>query len=139
MTDTINKILQIGLWVVLGVSLVMFGFFYVNGEAMTDTVISWAEILLAITVALLIIFPIVYFIKNPKAALRFLLVVAVFGVLFLISYLFAQGDTDAAIYAKEDVTSNLSRLIGSGLIMVYILAGVALLSIVISTIINAFK
>ncbi|MCF8230261.1 MAG: hypothetical protein K9G58_16065 [Bacteroidales bacterium] len=139
MTNTINKILQIGLWLVLGVSVVLFILFYVNGEEMTDTVLSWGQILLAVTVALLIIFPIVHFIKNPKSALKFLLVIVVFGVLFLVSYMFAQGNIDAKIYEVEHVTSNLSRLIGSGLILVYILAGLALVSIVISAIVNAFK
>ncbi len=139
MTNTINRILQIGLWVLLAVSVVMFILFYVNGESMSDTVLTWAQILLVITVGLLVIFPIVHFIKNPKSALKFLLVVVIFGVLFLVSYLFSQGNTNADIYEVEKVTSNLSRLIGAGLIMVYILAGLALLSIIVSAIINAFK
>ncbi|MDZ7742239.1 MAG: hypothetical protein U5Q03_10915 [Bacteroidota bacterium] len=139
MTNTINRILQIGLWVLLAVSVVLFIIFYVNGESMSDSVLTWAQILLLITIGLLIIFPVIHFIKNPKSALKFLLVVVIFGVLFLVSYLFSQGNTNADIYQVENVTSNLSRLIGAGLIMVYILAGLALLSIVVSAIVNAFK
>lgn len=139
MSETVNRILQIGLWLLLGASLVLFGIFYVNGEAKTDLVLMWGQILLIVTAALLIIFPIIQFIRNPKAALKFLIVLVVFGALFFASYLIAQGGTRGDIYEAEGITENLSRLIGSGLIMVYILAGVAVVSIIISAIVNAFK
>lgn len=61
MTDTINKILQIGLLVVFAISAVLFVLFYINGESMTDTVLTWAYILFAFTIVLLIGFPIAFF------------------------------------------------------------------------------
>ncbi len=139
MTKTANRVIQFILWILMAASVVLFVFFYINGEPMADTVLTWAQILLVITVALLIIFPIIHFIKNPKSALKFLIVIAIFGVLFLISYLFATGNIKDDIYVEENITSSVSRIIGSGLIMVYILAGIAVLSIIISAIINAFK
>jgi len=139
MTTLANRILQVVLFLVLLASLVLFVFFYVKGEGMTETVLAWGQILLMITVALLIIFPIIHFIKNPKALLRFLGVLLVFGVLCLVSWLMASDATQGDIYVEEGITSNLSKLIGTGLIMIYILAGIAVLSIIVSAIINAFK
>lgn len=139
MSDTLNRILQIGLWLLLGASLVLFIIFYINGEDKTDLVLWWGQVLLIITVALLIIFPIIQFIRDPKAALRFLLVLVVFAALFFVSWLIAQGNTPGDIYEQENITAGLSRLIGSGIIMVYILAGIAVLSIFITAIVNAFK
>lgn len=106
---------------------------------MTETVISWGQILLAITVALVIIFPIIGFIKNPKSLLKFLGVIVLFAVLCFIAWLFSSGATEGDIYVEEGINSSISRLIGTGMIMVYILAGIAVLSIIVSSIINAFK
>ena len=139
MSETLNRILQIGLWLLLGASLILFIIFYINGEDKTDLVLWWGQVLLVITAALLIIFPIIQFIRDPKAALRFLIVLVIFAALFFVAWLIAQGNTAGDIYEAEGITAGLSRLIGSGLIMVYILAGIAVLSIVVTAIVNAFK
>ena len=139
MTETLNKYLQIGLFVVLAVSLVLFVVFYINGESMTDTVLTLAYILLVITVALLLTFPVISFIKNPKRGLMFLAVVAGFGILYGISWTMASGDAAADIYLKSGVGSEVSRMIGAGLIMTYILVGLTILSMVYASISRAFK
>lgn len=134
MTDTINKILQIGLLVVFVISAILFVLFYINGESMTDTVLTWAYILFVITVVLLIGFPIAFFIKNPKSGLRILFVIVGFAVLFGISYGFASDATNADIYEKMKVTPGISKLIGGGLIMTYILVGITILSLAAASI-----
>ncbi len=139
MTDTINKILQIGLLVVFAISAVLFVLFYINGESMTDTVLSWAYILFAFTIVLLLGFPIAFFIKNPKSGLRMLFVLVGFGILYGISYALASDATNAAIYEKQDVSSGISQMIGGGLIMTYILVGIALLSLAVSSIAKLLK
>ena len=139
MTTLGNRILQIVLVLLLLASLVLFIFFYINGEEMTETVLSWGQILLAFTVALLIIFPIIHFIRNPKSLLKFLGVIVGFAILCFVSWIFASGATQGDIYVEEGISSTLSRLIGTGIILIYILAGVAVLSIIVTAIINAFK
>jgi hypothetical protein len=134
MTDTINKILQIGLLVVFAISAVLFVLFYMNGESMTDTVLTWAYILFAFTIVLLLGFPIAFFIKNPKSGIRMLFVLVGFAILYGISYALASDATNAAIYEKQNVSSGISQIIGGGLIMTYILVGIAILSLVVSSI-----
>ncbi|MBE9481444.1 MAG: hypothetical protein IMY69_07085 [Bacteroidetes bacterium] len=139
MTDTFNKILQISLYVILAISVILFVLFYIKGESMTNTVIYWAYILLAITVLLLIGFPIAFFIKNPRKGLTVLFVLIGFIILFGISYLLASDATNAVVYEKMHITANISRLIGAGLIMMYILTGITVLSLIYTGIVNAFK
>lgn len=139
MTDTINKILQIGLLVVFAISAVLFVLFYINGESMTDTVLTWAYILFGFTILLLLGFPIAFFIKNPKSGLRMLFVLVGFAILYGISYALASDATNAAIYEKQNVTSGVSQLVGGGLIMTYILVGLALLSLVASSVSKLLK
>lgn len=139
MTETLNKILQIGLVVILGISLVLFVIFYINGESMAVTLMTWAYILFGITVALLIGFPISFFIKNPRKGVKFLIVIAGFVVLYLISYAFASDATNAPIYEKASVTPGISKLIGGGMIMTYILVGITVITLAVSGIAKAFK
>lgn len=139
MNDKINKILQFILYVILAISTVLFVIFYAKGESMTDTVAYWSYILLGIAILLIIIFPIAYFIRNPKSALQFLGVVLIFAILYGISYIFASGSIEGNIYEKFDITESTSRFIGSCIITTYIFAGLAILSIVVFGIINAFK
>jgi uncharacterized membrane protein YuzA (DUF378 family) len=139
MTDTINKILQIGLVVILAISAILFVLFYINGESMTDTVLTWAYVLFVFTILLLIGFPIAFFIKNPKSGLRILYVIVGFAVLYFISYSFASDATNSVIYEKAKVTPAISKMIGGGLIMTYILVGISILSLVASSIVKFFK
>ncbi len=139
MGDKLNKILQIVLYTILGVSLILYVLFYINGESMTDTVLVWAYILLGLTIVSLLVFPIMYFIKNPKAAVRFLLVLVGFAILYGVGYMLASNSINSQIFEKQDVSSNLSQMIGAGLITAYILAGLAVLAILYSSISSAFN
>ncbi len=139
MTDTLNKFLQIGLFVVLAVSLVLFALLYINKEPMVPTVMYWAYILFFITVALLLAFPIIYFIKNPKQGIKFLIALVVFAALYGISYALASDSTDALVYELNNVDAGTSRMIGAGMIMTYIIAGIALLGLVYAGISKVFK
>ena len=140
MTETLNKYLQIGLFVVLAFSLVLFVVFYINGESMADTVMYWAYILCAITVLLLIAFPIMFFIQEPKKSLVFLGVIAGFAILFGISYAMADGEiTDVVLFEKNGVTTGISRVIGAGMIMTFILAALAVIGLVYAGISKAIK
>jgi len=139
MNDKVNKILQFVLYALLAVSTVLFVIFYATGEDMTNTVARWSYILMGIAILLIIVFPIVHFIKNPKSALQVLGVLLIFAIIYGISYLFASGSIDGTIYEKLDISQGISRFIGSCIITTYIFAGLAVLSIVVFGIINAFK
>lgn len=139
MTDTINKILRIGLLVVFAISAVLFVLFYINGESMTDTVLTWAYILFSITVVLLIGFPIAFFIKNPKSGLRILIVIIGFAILYGISYALASDANTGVVYAKANITPAISKFIGGGLIMTYILVGITLVSLAVTGLVEQFK
>lgn len=139
MTHKINKILQFGLYFILALSVVFFGLFYINGESMADLVMYWTYILLAITVILLLVFPIKSFITNPKKGFRFLIAVVGFIIIYGISYALASGETNATIYEVQNISTSVSRLIGAGMIMTFIIGGFALLGLIISGLLKAFK
>ena len=139
MSDTLNKIIQIGLFVILGITVILFAMFYINGESMTDTVMYWAQILLIITVALLLAFPIKHFIEYPKQAVKTLIAIGGFVILYGISYSFASGSTDAAVYEINGISEGISRMIGAGMIMTYIIGAMAILGLIYFGIAKVFK
>jgi hypothetical protein len=139
MKDKTAAILRIFLAVLLAISAVLFVIFYATGEDFATTVMTWAYILLGITVAITVLFPIVHFIMNPKTGKVVLIALAGFVVLYFVSYSLASGSAVGAIYEKFDITEATSRFIGAILYMTYILGGLAILSIVYAGVSSLFK
>lgn len=139
MTDILNKFLQIGLISILGLSLIFFALFYINGESMADFVMYWAYILLAITLALLLVFPIKHFIEYPKQGIQFLIALGAFLLLYGVSYALASDATNATVYEINNISGGISRMIGAGMIMAYIIGALALIILVYFGILKAFK
>jgi len=139
MIDKLNKILQIGLISILVISLFLFVLFFMNGESMTGTVLTWAYILVVITFVLLLGFPIIHIIRDPKSGKQALIGIAGFVVLFGICYALASDSVSADFYEKAKITPSISKIIGGALIMTYILFALSILSLILSSIGKLFK
>lgn len=139
MKDKTAAILRIFLAVLLAISAVLFVIFYSTGEDFATTVMSWAYILLGITVVITILFPIVHFIMNPKSGKVVLIALVGFAILYFVSYSLASGNIAGDVYEKFDISEAISRFIGAILYMTYILGGLAILSIVFAGISSLFK
>ncbi len=140
MKDKTAIILRIFLAVLLVISAVLFVIFYTRGEGFTDTVMIWAYILLGITVVITILFPIFFFISNPRKGLTVLLGIAGFALLYAIAHFaLASGSITGDVYEKFEITESVSKFIGSMLNMTYILGGIAILSVFYAGISSLFK
>lgn len=140
MKDKTATILKIFLAVLLLISAVLFVIFYTKGEAFTDTMLVWAYVLLGITVVITILFPIFFFITNPKKGLTVLIGLAGFALLYVIAhYALASGANTGEVYDKFQITTVTSKFIGSILYVTYILGGLAILSIIYAGISSLFK
>lgn len=86
-------------------------------------------------------FGIVYFLGNIRNNMGMLVGVVGFLIIALISIYGLAGDEiiDAYTRSGEDVTPQISRLSGGGLIIVYLLMGIAVLSIVWTEVSRIFK
>lgn len=148
MEDKLGKILNILLYVLVGISAVL-GFYFVfikempsEPEAATDITMYhmfWAYVLVIIAALLAIVAPIIYIILNPAKAKSVLIAVVSFVVLGGIAYLLASSGTDGQVYEKFEVTAEASRRVGTGLIATYILGGLAILVTIYSGIAKVFK
>jgi len=139
MKDKTATILKIFLAVLLLISLALFVLFYIGGEQYTNTVLTWAYILFALAVVITILFPIAYFISNPKKGKKMLIGLVGFAILFVIAYYMSSGDVTGGVYEKFDITESTSRIIGAMLNTTFLLGAIAVLSVIYAGISGFFK
>jgi hypothetical protein len=138
MTEKIAKLVQIFLYVLMGVSAIIIVLFYTE-VASADVIMYWAYILLVLTLAIAVIAPIIYYIMNPGKAKTVLTGIVIFVILFLIGYFIASGNVDGDIYQKFAITEGTSQFIGGLLITTYIIGGLAILAIIYASVAKFFK
>ncbi len=107
----------------------------------TDIALTWAYILILITLIAAITFPLVAVISNPKALIRLLIVLAGFAVLVVVSYVLSS-DTAIEIIGY-DGTGNTDpgtlKMVDTVLFLTYMLFGLAVGSILYAITSKAFK
>mgnify|MGYP001096593301 CR=1 FL=1 len=141
------KILRIVLIVLLAISTVLTVLLYAGGENMsgdpsyTNIFILWAYVLTGIAVGCSVIFPIIQMISNPKNAKKGLLGIAVLVIVVAISYGLSSsevlGITNPDL-VQFDVPSTL-KYAGTMINSIYVLAALAILSIIYSEVAKALK
>jgi len=152
MDNTIRKTISIILYVLMGISVVLVALFYfgklvpgTEGTNMEEPVITgkiliWAAILVVITAGLALIFPIINLVANPKSAKSGLFILLGIAVLIFIAYTLASNEVlKIPGYTGTDNVPGILKIAGTGLFTTYILAGLAVLSILYSEIANYFK
>ncbi|MGE0077693.1 MAG: hypothetical protein AB7S48_07535 [Bacteroidales bacterium] len=133
--SSLTKVLKVLSWLLMGISIVLTVIFYSSDlsdkallPAKVEPFIIWAYILFGLAVVLALIFPIYYFIRNPKNALNTLLGIGLMAVVFGIGY--ALGDATPITTPTNDPNFsniNVLTLTDAGLIGTYIMFGAALL------------
>lgn len=138
MNEKILSILRIGLLVI---SFVFGVLFYMNIIPMEnpEAITYLSYIFFGLAVLLAILFPIFFMFKNPKNAKNVFIGIGILGVLFVISYLLAKGDNTSLTMTKLGTTATVSKLVGTGLILTYILAALAIVALAVSSITKLFK
>lgn len=125
--SSISTSLKVLSWLLMGVSVILTVLFYA-GNITEEPFIFWAYILFGLAVLMALVFPIYFFVRNPKSALKTLGAVALLGVIFLIGYLLSDATPIFSPTQNPDL-SNPSVLVltDTGLIATYVMFGVALL------------
>ena len=152
MDNTIRKTISIILYVLMGISVVLVAFFYfgklvpgTEGTNMEEPVITgkiliWAAILVVITAGLALIFPIINLVANPKSAKSGLFILLGVVILMFVAYTLASNEVlKIPGYTGTDNIPGILKIAGTGLFTTYILAGLAVLSILYSEISKYIK
>lgn len=107
----------------------------------TDIALIWAYILLLLTAIAAITFPLITVFSSPRALIRMVGILAGAAVLVVVAYLFSSDTPLQIIGYTGDANRNPAtlRMVDTTLFVVYMLFGLALLSILYSIISRAFK
>ena len=136
---SINKIVSIISYVLLGISVILGVLFYVH-VITEEPFIIWAYILLGLAAAITLIFSVVNIFKSKENAKKSLISILLVGVLLLVSFLLASSSIPHFFGSEDfDITPGVSKFVGTGLYMTYICGALAFLSVIYSEISSAFK
>lgn len=142
-----TKILRILLIILLAISGLLALLFYAGGEDMsgdpayTNIFILWAYVLTGLSVGLAVIFPIIQMITNPKNAKKGLMGIVALAVFVGIAYVMSSTDLlgitnpDLVQYDVPSILKYAGTMINS----IYILAAIAILSMVYTEVAKIFK
>lgn len=147
------KVTTIMLWVILAISIFLTISLLSNlSENKSDASMAlwvnanliWSYILFGIAIASALILEFVNTISDKKATKNALIGIGFLGSVVVIAYLLSSSAIPHFYGAQKFVengtlTPSVSRWIGTGLIATYILAGLALISIVWSSVSRIFK
>jgi hypothetical protein len=152
MSNSTSKILQILTWVLMGITIVFAGIFYLGdvvpgteGTRLEEPVITqsflvWAAILLFLTAGITVVFSIINFIVNPKGGKK-TLVSFVFGIVVIVIAFLMADDTvlNMPYYDGKDNVPGMLKLADTVLFTSYMLIVVAFLAIIVSAVSRLFR
>ena len=147
---SLQKALSIVLYVLMGVSAILVGLFYfgpvvqetagtsLEEPRITQTILYWSYGLAIAAAVFAIIFPLINIFSNKKN-LKSFLIVLVFGIIVVgVAYLLAS-DKPIQVQVSDEIAPSTFKIVGTGLISMYLLAGIAILLILYSEIAKYFK
>jgi hypothetical protein len=149
----LGRIVTIFLWVLIIVSAVLVVSLMANiSENEADPIMGgwinsnliWAYILLVFGVGVIILAGLYHMITDIHAAKKGLISLVFLGAVALISYLLASDEIPQFVGVQKYIdngtlTPQVAKLVDTGLYATYILLGLAILSIVFSSISRLFK
>ena len=147
-----TKVLTIILWVILAISAVLVVSLMVNLGEDTDPAMNswinnniiWTYILLVVGAGIALLAGVFQMISDIGAAKKGLLALAFIAVIAIVSYVLASDAIPQFIgvdkYLSDgSLTPGIAKLVDAGLIATYLLFGIAILSVVWSSISNVLK
>ncbi len=147
-----SKVLTIILWVILAISAVLVVSLMVNLGEDTDPAMNswinnniiWTYILLVVGAGIALLAGVFHMISDIGAAKKGLLSLAFIAVIAIVSYILASDAIPQFIgvdkyLADGSLTASIAKMVDAGLIATYLLFGIAVLSVVWSSISNVLK
>jgi hypothetical protein len=138
MTVLASKILRIFLGVLLAISALLAALFFLNVVS-DDMLIYWGYFLVILTAVITILFPLAFMIMNPKGSIKIFIALGLMIIVAIIAYSLAEVGLSDHMIEKLKTSADTAKYVGAGLIFTYIMACLAVLSIIYASISKIFK
>lgn len=135
----------------MGVSVVLMLIFYFGADVpgttgtpmqepvITETILIWAGVLVGLATMAAVIFPLIRMVMNPKNAKKTLFGLVGVAVIIFVAWQFSSDEILPLATENPDNVPHVLKLAGTQLGTMYILLGMAVLSIFYTEIRNLFK
>ncbi len=145
----LTKILNIVLYLLLAITLVFAGMFFMGGEVVGETYytplytgsfLNWAKLLIYIAAGVSLLFEVFHLVMNPKNAIRSLVSFGILGVIVLLAYAMSD-DTPLQLigYDGSDNVPSMLTMAGTMLYGTYLLFGIVITTILYTELSRLFK
>lgn len=138
MKDSIAKITKWILYVLIAIATVAGLLFYIDAMS-TDLFLNLGIFITIIGLIIMFISPIYGFVTNPQNIKTLLISLAVGVVVIIISYSLAGNEYSQLQLEQYNITAQTSKLVGMGLMVTYIMFGLAVIAFIYSAITKAIK
>ncbi len=125
-------------YILIALSFVLGVAFYINQDAMTEVLITYGYVLLALAAVSAIVLPLLRLLSNPKGLKSILVKLVIVVVICGLSYALASTDP-VKVLIEPAPTAETLKLTDAGLIMTYFLAFASIAAIVFGGIINLVR
>jgi len=152
MSGKLKTIINIILWVLIGISLIFVILFYfgkvvpgtegtnLEEPVITDLALRWSYVMALIATLATLGFSLLNLILNPKALKQSLLVLLGAIILLVVSYFLASSQILTMTgYEGSDNNPETLKIVGTGLYATYILLAMAFVTIAYVEIVKYFK
>jgi hypothetical protein len=121
-------------FIIIGVSIVLVILAITNVDAGLYT----SYVLIGIAIVSAVVLPLLNAVKSPGELKKGLFALLGMIILFVISYAMAGSEVSTE-HAAKGITSSTSKLVGAGLIMLYLVSAIAVVGLIYSEISKALK
>ncbi|HKL38844.1 MAG TPA: hypothetical protein VJ876_08100 [Bacteroidales bacterium] len=132
--------------IILGAISVILGILYYSGGEMaggepvyTNHILIWAAILAVLAAGMSLLFPLAQIIANPKRGRGTLIGILGLVIVALIAYSMASSQPLEFTTPNPDNVAPVLKNAGAGLITMYLLVGIGLVSIIFTEVSKSFK
>ena len=128
-----------------GISVILGILYYSGGElaggepVYTNHILIWGAVLAVIAAAMALLFPLAQIIANPKRGKGTLIGILGLVVVILIAYGMASSEPLSFPTPNPDNVPPVLKRVGTGLIAMYLLFGIGLVSILFTEVSKSFK
>lgn len=132
--------------IILGAISVILGVLYYTGGEMaggepvyTNHILIWAAILAVLAAGMSLLFPLAQIIANPRRGRGTLIGILALVIVALIAYSMASSEPLDFATPNPDNVAPVLKNAGAGLITMYLLVGIGLVSIIFTEVSKTFK
>ena len=144
----LTKFLNIVLYLLLAVTLVLAGMFFMGGEIVGEThytplytgsFLNWAKLLIYIAAGVSLLFEVFHLVMNPKNAVRSFVSFGILGVITLLAYAMSDDTPLQLVAFNADNVPSMLTMAGTMLYGTYILFGIVVAAILYTELSRLFK